>query len=145
MTESSERNQAGIELTGDERNARRHRTDDADGAKTRQAAIDLARLLHARHFEDIVMFDVRGMSDMTDYILIATGTSDRQIKAVGHEVEDLAKEAGFRRFGREVDGPTTWLVVDFVDIVVHLFEAVTRAHYDLEMMWDDAPKVVWKP
>lgn len=96
------------------------------------------------HGEDVLLFDVRGLSDVTDYVLIASGTSDRQIKSVGGDLKQLGEEHGFPRFGNEVDGPTTWLVVDFVDIVAHLFDPNTRAHYDIEMMWGDAPKVAWE-
>ena len=110
----------------------------------RSFAVEAARLLRDRHCEDILVFDVRGMSDVTDYIVIASGTSDRQIKSVGSELESIAKAAGVERFGTEVDEPTNWLVVDFVDIVVHLFEPAARAHYDLEMMWGDAPQVKWR-
>ncbi len=126
-------------------------TDNAERAERRQKSaadaqgfvVEAARLLKDRHCEDVSAFDVRGLSDVTDYILIASGTSDRQIKAVGDELEDTAKPHDLERFGRDVDEPTNWLVLDFVDVVVHLFESATRAHYDLEMMWDDAPKVDW--
>jgi len=106
--------------------------------------IEAARLLHDRHCEDILILDVRGLSDLTDYIIIGSGTSDRQIKSVGDELEDLAKQSNLDRFGREVDAPTNWLVLDFVDVVVHLFDPAARAHYDLEMMWGDATKIEWQ-
>ena len=107
-------------------------------------AIDAACLLNDSHFQDVLLLDVCGLSDITDYVLIASGTSDRQIKSVGGDVEDLAKEAGFERYGRDADDDNTWLVLDFVDVIVHLFEPATRAHYDLEMMWGDAPQVEWR-
>lgn len=106
--------------------------------------IDAARLLNDLHCEDIVIFDVREHCELTDYILIATGTSDRQIKSVGSDLEVAAKAAGLEKFGREVDEMTNWLVIDLIDVVAHLFEPAARAHYDLEMMWGDAPKVKWR-
>ena len=106
--------------------------------------IEAARLVKDLHGEDIVLFDVQGLNDLTDFILIATGTSDRQIKGVGEQVDDLAQEHGLERFGSERDADATWLVLDFVDAIVHLFEPTTRAHYDLEMLWGDAPKVEWR-
>lgn len=106
--------------------------------------IDAARLLSDLHCEDIVIFDVREQCELTDYILIATGTSDRQIKSVGSDLEVAAKAAGLTKFGREVDEMTNWLVIDLIDVVAHLFEPAARAHYDLEMMWGDAPKVKWR-
>lgn len=128
----------------EDRARRRSRTDPAEQERAREAAVDIARLLHDRHFEDILVLDVRGLSELTDFILLASGTSDRQIKAVGQEVEKVAEESGFARFGREVDATTTWLVLDCVSFVAHLFEPATRSHYDLEMMWGDAPRVHWQ-
>ncbi len=106
--------------------------------------IEAARLLNDLHCEDIVLFDVQGLSDLTDFILIATGTSDRQIKGVAGQVDDLAQGHGLDRFGIERDADSTWLVLDYVDTIVHLFEPVARAHYDLEMLWGDAPKIAWR-
>lgn len=113
-------------------------------AKLRKFAIESARLLSDLHAEDVVLFDVRKMSDVTDYILIATGTSDRQIRSLGDRVEELSREMKIDRYGRDADGSATWIVVDFVDTVIHLFDPAARAHYDLEMLWGDAPKVKWR-
>jgi ribosome-associated protein len=107
----------------------------------RAFVIEAAQLLQDRHCEDVVIFDVQGICQLTDYIIIATGTSDRQIKSLGSELKVLAKERDIARMGDHVDADTSWLVVDLVDVVVHLFEAATREHYDIEMMWDDAPQV----
>jgi ribosome-associated protein len=106
--------------------------------------IDTARLLKDLHCENILVFDVHGLSDLTDYILIATGTSDRQIKGVAGQINDLAEEQGLERFGSERDSDSTWLVLDYVDTIIHLFEPIARAHYDLEMLWGDAPKIDWR-
>lgn len=129
-------------VADDARKSQRRRA--ADAGQACRFAIDAARLLSDSHCEDVIVLDVRGLSDLTDYVLIASGTSDRQIKSVGQDVEDLAKEAGFDRYGRDTDEDNTWLVLDFVDVIVHLFEPATRAHYDLEMMWGDAPQVEWR-
>ena len=106
-------------------------------------AVEAARLLADSHCEDVVVFDVRGLSQLTNFVLIASGTSDRQMKAVGHHVEELGQAHGMERLGQERDESTTWIVLDFIDVMVHLFEPVTRAHYDLEMLWGDAPRVPW--
>ena len=107
-------------------------------------AIEAARLLADRHCEDILIFDVRGSSPVTKYIVIGTGTSDRQIKSIGAEVGELGGEHDFPRYGSDRDGASTWLVVDLVEVMVHLFEPATRGHYDLEMMWGDAPQISWR-
>ena len=129
----------GIDTTP-QRLDRRHT---ADAQRTAEFVIAAARLLTDLHCQDVIIFDLRGLSDVTDYILIASGTSDRQIISVARDVEDLATQYNLQRYGREVDGPTTWFVIDLVDVICHLFEPTTRAHYDLEMLWGDAPRVDW--
>ncbi|MCX5659711.1 MAG: ribosome silencing factor [Planctomycetota bacterium] len=116
----------------------------ADDKRIRNFARDAARLAHDSHCAEVVLLDVRGLSDITDYILIASGASDRQIRSVGEDIEQLAKGSRLNKFGRDADGRSSWVVLDFVDVVVHLFDAVARSHYDLEMMWGDAPKVRWQ-
>jgi ribosome-associated protein len=122
---------------------RRH--DNAGGDELTRAFIaDACRLLADRHCEDIVAFDVRGMSQLTDFVVVASGTSDRQMKSVGGELAELARERGMTRYGSERDDSSTWIVLDFVDVMVHLFEPVARGHYDLEMLWGDAPRMKWR-
>ena len=106
-------------------------------------AISVASLLRDRHFEQIVVLDLAGISDVTDAIVIATATSERQIRGVGREIIHFAADKGIAVFGHQNDSPATWSVLDFVDVVVHLFDTETRAFYDLEMMWGDAKVVPW--
>jgi len=120
------------------------RGDHEHAGEVRKFVIEAARLMKDLHCTDIIAFDVRQFSDVTDYVMVATGTSDRQIHSVSGDLNDLARSFDMARFGKEVDERSTWLVADFVDVVVHLFDADTRAHYDLEMMWGDAPKVQWE-
>ncbi|MFA9477222.1 ribosome silencing factor [Phycisphaerales bacterium AB-hyl4] len=114
-----------------------------DVQASRDFAIETARLLADSHCEDVVIFDVRGLSDLANYIIIASGTSDRQIKSLAGHVNELAREHGFVRYGSDRDAASTWLALDYVDLMVHLFEPATRAHYDMEMLWGDAPRVSW--
>ena len=88
--------------------------------------------------------DVRGLSQVCDYVLIGSGTSDRQMKAVAAELEDLGEEHGSKVFRSSRDDGGTWIVVDFVDLVAHLFEPNQRAYYDLETLWSDAERIQWK-
>jgi ribosome-associated protein len=95
--------------------------------------------------EDILLLDLRGLSDVQDFLLLANGSSERQIRSVAEDIEELAEERfGLGRYGREADTGATWYVVDFVDLVVHLFVPPTRAHYDLEMLWGDAGRIQWR-
>lgn len=128
---------------GDRASRRRGPDDHRADEGARRFAIASAAFLARHHCEDVVIFDVRRLCDITDYILIATGTSDRQMLSIARDVQKEGDRHGMPRFGRDIDGSATWLVLDFVDIVVHLFDPDTRAHYDLEMFWGDAPKVDW--
>ena len=110
----------------------------------RDFVIEAARLLADSHCEDVVIFDIASESPVTRYILIASGTSDRQIKALAGHVSELGRELGFPRFGSEKDTASTWMVLDFVEVMVHLFEPAVRAHYDLEMLWGDAQRIPWR-
>jgi len=113
-------------------------------AAARDLAVKAGQLLGDFDCNDILVFDVRGASPITSYIVIASGTSDRQIKALGSRVTDLAEPLGFDRYGEDTDKTTRWVVLDFVDVMVHLFEPATRAEYDLEMLWGDAPRIAWQ-
>lgn len=107
-------------------------------------AVETARLLFDDKCEDVVLLDVRSKSMVCDYILIASGTSDRQMRSVLDHAQDLGRSLHFNAFHTSTDDNATWLLADFVDIVVHLFEPNVRAHYDLETLWGDAPRVDWE-
>lgn len=118
--------------------------DPKEARQIRHFAVEAARLAADLHCENTMVLDVRGLSDVTDYILITSGTSDRQILSVAQRIEDLAKESGIGLLGHELQSPGSWVVMDFVDVVIHLFEPAVRAHYDLEMLWGDAKSVRWR-
>lgn len=107
-------------------------------------AVESARLLADLKCEDVTIFDVTGLSQVTNYIVIASGTSDRQMKSVGADVAELGQTHGFEKYGSDRDNASTWIVIDMVEVMVHLFEPATRAHYDLEMLWGDAPTISWR-
>ena len=104
-------------------------------------AVEAGRLLQDRHCEDVVLLDVTGLSQVCDYVLIATGTSDRQMKSVAVEVKNLGEEMQLPAFRKNIDSGATWIVVDFVTVVLHMFEPQRRAYYDLEDLWSDAKLV----
>lgn len=115
-----------------------------DDAETRALAIECARLLRDDKCEQIVVLDVRELSEVTDFLVIASGTSDRQMNSALDDVQEVGEGQGWPSFRTSTDDRSTWLLVDFVDVVVHLFEPNTRAFYDLEMMWGDAKRVEWQ-
>lgn len=117
---------------------RRGTTDDA-----RVLAVDLARSLTDDKCENVLVLDVTGVSPVTDYIVIASGTSDRQMNAVLDNAMELADQAGMPAVRQARDERATWLLADFVDVVLHIFEPNTRAHYDVESLYPDATEVQW--
>lgn len=106
--------------------------------------VQLSRLLHDDKCTDIVLLDLRGVNPMWDYVIIGSGTSDRQMRSVLTHVAELGRLLGHEVYRRNVDDRATWLLADFSDVIVHLFEPNTRAHYDLEMLWGDAKRVEWE-
>jgi len=110
----------------------------------RQFAVAAARLAADRRCQRVVVLDVRGLSPVTDYFIIATGTSPRQMRTVCEEVMELAqqmKQSTLSDSGLDGD---TWMLVDFVDVMFHLFSEQARDYYDLEGLWGDAKAVNWE-
>ncbi|MEM9372681.1 MAG: ribosome silencing factor [Planctomycetota bacterium] len=87
------------------------------------------------------MLDVVEQTTVTSCIVIGTGTSDRQMKSALDNLKDVAEAFDARPARVSEDEGTTWLLADFVDVVVHLFEPNARAYYDLESMWVDALRI----
>ena len=91
--------------------------------------------------EDIVVMDVNAISSITDYFVIASGTSEPHLRAISQEITDrLKEEHGIEP--RAMDGTihNGWLVLDFFDVIVHVMRSEVRKRYDLESLWGDAPK-----
>ncbi len=110
----------------------------------RELAIEAARIAHDDHGEDVLVLDLRGISPVTDYFVIATGTSGRQLTSVCDEGATYGKARGHRVWQVAGRDSGEWIVMDFVDVVVHLFEQSRRAYYDLELIWGEAPRVDWQ-
>ncbi len=87
---------------------------------------------------DVVVLDVRGVCSFTDFIIVCTGMSDRQIKAMAdHVIENFGKP-----FGLEGIEQGRWVLLDYYDVVIHIFQDEIRKYYDLENMWFEAKKVL---
>jgi ribosome-associated protein len=100
-------------------------------------AAELALELKAR---DVLVLDLRGISSATDFFVIAEGTSDTQVKAIAEHVEvELKKEAVRPEHVEGLRG-ARWVLIDYVDFVVHVFHREARAFYQLENLWGDAPR-----
>jgi ribosome-associated protein len=88
-----------------------------------------------------VLIDVSGMASYTDFIGIVSGRSDRQVEAIADAVSQLMKSRGRRVIGHEGSGNGRWTLLDYGEIVVHVFYHPVREFYDLESLWIDAPRV----
>jgi len=88
--------------------------------------------------EDITVLDVTGMTDVTDVMIIATGKSTRQVKALANEVSSQAKAAGVQPLGIEGEDVGEWALVDLGDVITHIMTPQTRAIYNLEKLWSVA-------
>ena len=106
-------------------------------------AFALAAAKHAEelHCRDVVVLDVTGKSPVTDFFVIATGTSNRQIRTVSDEISELARGLGLQRYGRAGYEQGRWVLLDFVDVMIHIFDNEYREYYDLELLWGDAKKL----
>lgn len=112
----------------------------------RQRALAAARAADDNRGRQIVVLDLRELTSLFDYFVLATGTSRRQLHAMGDEIDRLLQqEMGDRRLGAEGYGDSHWILLDYGDVVVHLFDEETREYYRLEDLWDQAKRVPFEP
>jgi ribosome-associated protein len=91
--------------------------------------------------EDVVALDVREVSSFADVFVVATGRSDRQVRAIADSIEAAVKQAGEPPLGIEGHAEGRWVLIDLDDVIVHVFTPQMRAHYDIERLWSDAAVV----
>ncbi|HMK76884.1 MAG TPA: ribosome silencing factor [Thermodesulfobacteriota bacterium] len=88
-----------------------------------------------------VLLELKGRTTFTDYFLLCTGKSDRQVQAIAQGVEEALKKKGIRPLGQEGMTDGKWILMDYEDVVVHIFLEPVRKFYDLEGLWIDAPRM----
>jgi len=110
----------------------------------RKLAIEAARAADDNNAHEIVLLDLRGISPVTDYFVICTGTSDRQMRTVAQEIMDCGESIDQKVWQVAGMESADWIVLDFVDVVVHVFSEKLRHYYDLELIWGEAPRVRWQ-
>ena len=111
---------------------------------SRRLALRCRELADNKKAEDIVILDVRELSSVTDYFVIASGASDRQVKTISEEVVRALRGEGTKPVRTEGEAGSRWILLDFVDFVVHVFHQDERDHYRLERLLIDAPRVEWE-
>lgn len=118
-------------------------------ANTREESLGVARrcaqILDEKKLQDIRIFEVTESIQITDYFVLGSGLNSRHIRAAVDHLEGELRTEGMRRRGMEGYREGKWVLIDFVDVVVHLFLVEQREYYDLELLWGDCPRVDWQP
>ena len=108
---------------------------------SREVAARAARAAAAKQATDIVALDVSELIVITDYFVICTASSNRQVKTVIEAIEDSIRELGEKPIRREGEDEAGWWLLDYIDVVVHVFGEEEREYYDLERLWRNAKDI----
>lgn len=108
---------------------------------SRERAVLLSRFALEKKACDLVVMDVRALTSIADYFIICSGRSDRQVQSIAQGIEEGARAMGERPHSVEGASRGQWLLMDFSDVIVHIFYRPVREFYDLEGLWIDAPRV----
>jgi len=112
---------------------------------SKEIAILCARVADEKKAEDILIFDVRRLTFVTDFFVICSGFNKRQLQSIANDIQLKLHSHGIPWTGIEGFTEALWILIDFGDVIVHLFDKELRRFYDLELLWGDAPKLPWKP
>ncbi|MFH1264673.1 MAG: ribosome silencing factor [Planctomycetota bacterium] len=111
-----------------------------------ERALVAARTADDNRGRDIVVLDLRELTTFFDYFVIATGTSRRQLHAISEEIDHALEDGlGDRRMGIEGYSESRWILLDYGDVVIHMFDPETREYYALEELWAQAKRVPFEP
>jgi ribosome-associated protein len=105
--------------------------------------VEAARLAAQTRCHQVLVLDVRRLSPVTDFFVIGTGTSARQMRSVADDIEEMGETRGYQALSRAGYEGETWILLDFIDVIVHLFSESARQYYDLDNLWGDARAVEW--
>lgn len=109
---------------------------------SRKLALLCRKAAEDKKADDVLVLDVRGISSITDYFVVATGSSEPHLRAIVDSIEEKVKsEAGQSPRAKDGSLETAWVVLDYFDVIIHVMRKDVREHYKLEDLWGDAPKV----
>ncbi len=91
--------------------------------------------------KDLVILNVKEISAFADYFIICSGTSDRQVRAIAAAIQENLKKAGILPLGIEGEAAGQWVLMDYDDVIIHIFLDPVRTFYDLERLWSEAPRM----
>lgn len=109
---------------------------------SRTLARRVAELMLSKKAADVVILDVRKLTSITDYFILCSADSDTQVKAIADAIEDGLEKEGVQLYNSEGKQALLWVVMDYIDVVAHIFYRETRTFYNLERLWADAKKTV---
>jgi ribosome-associated protein len=110
-------------------------------ARARELLTVMALAADSKQAEDLVALDVSGPLPLTDIFFLATGRNERNVQAIAGEIEDKMLEAGAKTLRREGRAEGRWILLDFGDVVAHVFHEEDRMYYSLERLWKDCPAI----
>jgi ribosome-associated protein len=110
----------------------------------RDRAVQCARIGEENKAKNVLVLDMRGITPIYDFFVLLTGASRRQIHTIAEEIDDAMRSAGDTRLSIQGYQASRWVVQDYGDVVVHVFDAEARTYYSLEDLWADAPRLDWK-
>ncbi|MBI2400829.1 MAG: ribosome silencing factor [Deltaproteobacteria bacterium] len=105
----------------------------------RKKALEIAKLALDKKAEKVVILNIKKLSGVSDFLLICSAESERQVQAIAYSIEDGLRKKGERPLGMEGVTEGRWALIDYVDVVVHIFLEPVRSFYDLEGLWAEAP------
>jgi ribosome-associated protein len=111
------------------------------GLSAEEKAALMNRIVTDRKALDVVVLDMRDVSSITDYFLICSGGSERQVRAIADAIDEVLGPLGIASLGVEGYREGHWILMDYGDVIGHVFSQDTRAYYDLERLWANAPKI----
>ncbi len=109
--------------------------------ETLDKALLCLKIIKERKASNPIMFEVGKLTSLSDYFLVASGNSSRQVQAICRHLSRRMREEGFRAYGVEGEQEGHWVLMDYGDLVVHIFYEPVREFYDLEGLWVEAPRV----
>lgn len=108
---------------------------------SKEKALKIANILDQKKASRIEILEIKDLSIITDYFVICSGESTTQVKALAEHLEEKLSEEGIRPFGVEGAAYGSWILLDYGDVIVHIFIEEKRQYYDLERLWLDAPRI----
>lgn len=122
-----------------------HISADAKAKRSLQLALAAAQVADEDKGQDILVLDLRELTCIFDYFVIASGTSRRQLHAMSEDIDHkLEDELGDKRMGIEGYQGSNWILLDYGTVVIHLFDTDTRDYYAIEKLWGEAPQLDWR-